>query len=150
MGQVLNRIASDSSVSPITSEMIRRHFYVDDGLYSSSSKKEILKLVKELPKVFSKYSFELKHLLTNFVSYEDRPNTAENFFGMIWSPNSDTLKPNLAVYVSKKIRGAHVDEPVSYKTINSCEPTRRIILRVVGSIYCLTGCLLRPLQCSGR
>ena len=137
--QVLNRIASDPSVSAVTSDMIRRHFYVDDGLYSSSSKKEILKLVRELPKVFSKYSFEVKHLLTNFMNHKDHPNTSENFFGMIWSPSSDTLKPNLAAYVSKKICGAQVDEPVSYKTIDLCEPTRRIILRVVGSIYCLTG-----------
>ena len=48
MGQELDHIARDSKVSSNTAKFIRDMFYVDDGLTSSTIKKKLLDIKKEL------------------------------------------------------------------------------------------------------
>ena len=60
-------VAGDHSVSAFTSDFIKNFFFVDDGLGSSKSKQKLLKLADELPKAFGFYSFQVKHVILNFV-----------------------------------------------------------------------------------
>ena len=54
------------------------------------------------------------------------------------------------MYLSKKIRGAHVGDPINLNAIADCTFTQRVVLRVLGSLHDLCGRHLCPLICCAR
>ena len=69
----------------------------------------------------------------------------ENILGLSWDFTDDTIRPHLEVFLSKKKRGIHLDEPISIENIAEAILTARIVLRVASSIYDLSGRILEPL-----
>ena len=139
-------------MSSNTAKFIRDMFYVDDGLTSSTNKKKLSDIKKELPGSFARYSFSVKHILLNFQESEGVTSAVgeENCLGIIWNFETDELTPALAVYLSKKVRGAHVGDPITINGIADCTFTQRVVLRVLGSLHDLCGCHLCPLICCAR
>ena len=160
LGHCRELISEDPSVDELLRSFIIQCFYVDDGIESSADRSVILKLKENLPRIFLKYGFQLKHILCNFeVRNEEKAALkqgdqcvpkVENFFGLLHDVGVDQLRPNLEVHLCKKKRGQHTDPVLSASSIVSCVPTRRIVLRVVGQIYDLTGRILGPLQATAR
>ena len=152
LGQELNIIANDKKVSSDTKAFINNCFYVDDGITSSTTKARLLSIKGELPESFGRYSFKVKHILLNFeesagvTSETDK----EQCLGIVWNFITDEITPALGVYLSKKIRGAHVGDPITLEGIATCIFTQRIVLRVLGSLHDLCGRHLCPLICSAR
>ena len=60
------------------------------------------------------------------------------------------LIPALAVYLSKKVRGAHTGDPISLNGIADCTFTQRVVMRVLESLHDLCGRHLCPLICCAR
>ena len=60
----LNKISEDTTISPETKNFICNNYYVDDGATSKPTIEEIEIISNELPIVFEKYSFEVKHIIT--------------------------------------------------------------------------------------
>ena len=152
LGQELNIIGNDKKVSDDTRAFINNCFYVDDGITSSTTTARLLGIKKELPEAFARYSFKVKHILLNFEESTGvtSENDKEQCLGIIWNFTTDEITPALNVYLSKKIRGAHVGDPMTLEGIAACIFTQRIVLRVLGSLHDLCGRHLCPLICSAR
>ena len=152
LGQELNIIANDKKVSSDTKAFINNCFYVDDGITSSTTKARLLNIKRELPESFGRYSFKVKHILLNFEESAGVTSESgkEQCLGIIWDFITDEITPALGVYLSKKVRGAHIGDPITLEGIAECTFTQRIVLRVLGSLHDLCGRHLCPLICSAR
>ena len=88
----------------------------------------------------------MKHILLNFeesagVTYSQN---IEHCLGIVWNFESDMLTPGMAVYLSKKVRGAHIGQPISFDSIADTVPTQRVVV-----VLCVLGSL-HDLICSAR
>ena len=88
----------------------------------------------------------MKHILLNFEQSAGVTSSQnlEHCLGIIWDFESDMLTPGLAVYLSKKVRGAHIGQAISAESIADTVPTQRVVLRVLGSLHDLPGRHLSP------
>ena len=125
---------------------------MDDGLTSSAWRQKLLNIKRELHEAFNRYSFAVKHILLNFEQSAGVTSlqNLEHCLGIIWDFESDMLTPGLTVYLSKKVRGAHIGQAISAESIDDTVPTQRVVLRVLGSLHDLTGRHLCPLICSAH
>ena len=125
---------------------------MDDGLTSSTRKRKLLNIKRELPECFARYSFSVKHVLLNFQESIGVTSESgkENCLGIIWDFVADELVPALGVFLSKKVRGAHIGDPITLKGIAECTFTQRVVLRILGSLHDLCGRHLCPLICCAR
>ena len=156
LAQSRDIVANDFRVTNFVKDFILNRIFVDDGLTSSQSKQKLRDAAAELPRAFSNYSFEIKHVILSF----ERPESSgagvtlsqdlERCLGIVWDFASDEFTPALEVYLSKKVRGLHTDHQLSEEMIDSCVPTRRILLRLVGCLHDISGRHLGPLQIKSR
>ena len=111
-----------------------------------------MELAESLPSAFSNYSFQIKHVILSFVKSSGitLSDNIERFFGIVWDFNSDQFTPALEVWLRKKTRGQHIDAQLSPEMIESCTFTRRVLLRVVGSLHDISGKMLVILQIKAR
>ena len=77
-------------------------------------------------------------------------DTLERCLGIDWDFVNDRISPALEVYLCRKVRGAHTDDELNQQMVEPCIPTKRMLLRVVGSLHDITGRHLGPLQVKGR
>ena len=93
------------------------------------------------------YNFAVKHVLKSYESNVGATNTSnsEIVFGLIWDFVKDELSPVINVHLQKKKRGLHVDEELTYEVIESTNITLRMLLRICGSLFDLSGRFLGPL-----
>ena len=152
LAQGRNIVADDPRVSDFARKFIKEKFFVDDGLTSSQHKEKLLMLAEELPKVFGFYGFQVKHVILSFVQSSGMTMTAslERCHGINWDFITDEFTPALEVYLCRKIRGAHTDDQLRQDMVEPCTPTKRLVLRVVGSLHDITGRHLCPLQVKAR
>ena len=152
LAQSRNIVAEDHRVSAFARDFIKNFFFVDDGLGSSKSKQKLLKLADELPKAFQNYGFTVKHVILNFVESQGvtLSDSLERCLGIDWDFVNDRISPALEVYLCRKVRGAHTDDELNQQMVEPCIPTKRMLLRVVGSLHDITGRHLGPLQVKGR
>ena len=78
-----------------------------------------MNIKRELPESFARYSFKVKHVLLNFEESIGVTSESgkEQWLGIIWDFVTDELIPALGVYLSKKVRGAHVGDPITLEGI---------------------------------
>ena len=147
LSEALHVISNDASVSDDCRNFIQCSYYVDDGGQSSNSKEKIDAIANELPGIFSKYNFGVKHVLKSYESNIGSTNTSnsEIAFGLIWNCVKDELCPVISVHLGKKKRGLHVDEELTCEVIDRTNITLRMLLRVCGSLFDLSGRFLGPL-----
>ena len=152
LAQARDVIANDHRVSQFVRDFILRKIFVDDGLTSSQSRQKLLSLAEELPRAFGNYNLIVKHVILSFMqsSGVTLSDNLERCLGINLNFVSDEFCPALEVYLCKKVRGVHTDQQLSYDMIESCVPSRRVLLRVVGSLHDIAGRHLAPLQIKAR
>ena len=101
-----------------------------------------------------KYGFQLKHILRSYAKNIDAGSTSsqsvETVLGLLWNFYDDTLLPNFNIYLCKKRRGEHLDQPLNMEVLSRTIFTMRVVLRAVGCLYDLSGRFLSPVQMKGR
>ena len=134
-------IGEDPDLSPSTKDFIQSSFDVDDGGSSSQFPQRLEKICAELQPVMNKYGFQLKHILKNYQKSEGltTSESEESILGLCWNFQKDTLIPLLEVFLTKKRRGVHTSSPMCEASIQNAVITTRVILRVTGSLYDLSG-----------
>ena len=150
LAEAINLISNQPEISSDCRDFLKCSFYVDDGAHSSSDKVRLERLADEFPSVFSKFNFVTKHVikswdLSSLAEAKTSTSTSESLFGLTWNLHTDEIKPVLSVHLGKKVRGMYRDEEISFESIESAKVTLRMLLRVVGSIYDLSGRHLGPL-----
>ena len=150
LAEAINLISNQPEISSDCRDFLKCSFYVDDGAHSSSDKVRLERLADEFPSVFSKFNFVTKHVikswdLSSLAEAKTSTSTSESLFGLTWNLHTDEIKPVLSVHLGKKLRGMYRDEEISFESIESAKVTLRMLLRVVGSIYDLSGRHLGPL-----
>ena len=74
----------------------------------------------------------------------------EEILGLPWNLEADSLIPHLDFFLSSKKRGLYSDSRLSVESINGAIVTQRLVLRIVGQVYDLTGKHFCPLLIAGR
>ena len=148
-------ISNDVDLSEESRDFIRNSMYVDDGAQSSNSVEKLEKICREIPGMFEKYSFKVKHIIKSYqqkdnIELKTSTETSENILGLIWDFVNDMLLPNLDVHVCKKKRGKYTDVGLTQEMIGDTAITLRVTLRVLAQLYDLSGRHLSPLQIKGR
>ena len=123
--------------------------YVDDGATSSKHREVIEQISKELGPLYAKYSFSLKYCIKSYLP-NDEGKVIEEILGLTWDVEADTLRPHLDIYLSAKKRGMYIDAKLSAEGILAAIITQRLLLRVVGQCYDLSGRHICPLLIAGR
>jgi hypothetical protein len=115
LAQAIGIIGNDSRVSEETQKFILNSFYVEDGLFSSHSKEKLERISGELSEAFGRYGFNVKHVIKSWMDSKGVTNTEniEQILGLLWNFQTDTLLPNLNVYLCKKRKGEHIDVPLN-------------------------------------
>ena len=110
-----NIISEDVNISPATKTYLQESVYVDDGGESSNSIEKLEQISGELRPVLDEYGWKLKHILKSYAKSEGvtMSESLENILGLAWDFEDDTIRPHLEVFLSKKKRGIHLDEPIS-------------------------------------
>ena len=136
MSEGTNIISEDPDISTDTKTYLQESVYVDDGGQSSNSIEKLEKIAGELQPVLDRYGWTLKHILKSYAESQGITMTEslENILGLAWDSTDDTIRPHLEVFLSKKKRGIHLDEPISIENIAEAIITARIVLRVASSI----------------
>ena len=151
-GRVLDlcnlRISEDPGICKETSAFLKVGTYVDDGATSSQSRRTIEKIANELGPLYQKYSFSLKYCLKSYLPTEG--HKIEEILGLSWDVESDSLLPHLDIFLSSKKRGLYTDSRLSVESITAAVVTQRLVLRIVGQMYDLSGRHLCPLLIAGR
>ena len=122
---------------------------MDDGATSSQDREVIEQISRELAPLYAKYSFTLKYCLKNYLPDVDG-KVLEEILGLQWDVQRDTLRPHLDIYLSSKKRGLYTDSKLSIEGIAAVIITQRLLLRVVGQCYDLSGRHICPVLIAGR
>ena len=154
LAQGLDTVASDPQTPPIVAEFISKSFYVDDGGRSARTIARLEEIISKLVPSMGKYGFTMKHILRSYRANIDSGSTStgsvETVLGLLWDFFNDTLTPNFHVYLCKKRRGEHLDQPLNHEVLQRTTFTMRVVLRAVGCLYDLSGRFLSPVQMKGR
>ena len=132
--------------------------FVDDTLASFHLPEILLESLDSFSSALRKYSFQIKEVITsgNWLKelspnhpYADHPTEETIVFSHLWSPVEDviTVKPFLCA--GKKQRGAYMGAPLtelSKSEIYQLSITKRIMSRLTGQLYCISGVFLEPLK----
>ena len=147
-------MASDPGTPPIVTEFIAKSFYVDDGGRSAKTIARLEEVISSLGPSMGKYGFQLKHILRIYATNIDAGSTSsqsvETVLGLLLNFYDDTLVPNFNIYLCKKRRGEHLDQPLNLEVLSRTIFTMRVVLRAVGCLYDLSGRFLSPVQMKGR
>ena len=141
------RISDDPQIAKPTSDFLRDATYVDDGATSSQDRETIELISSELGPLYDKYGFTLKYCLKNYLPCE---KTHEEILGLQWDVKQDTLRPHLDIFLTSKKRGLYTDSKLSIEGIAAVVITQRLLLRVVGQCYDLSGRHICPVLMAGR
>ena len=125
---------------------------MDDGATSSQDMATIELISGELGALYEKYSFRLKHCLKNYLPSGGvtTDESHEEILGLQWDFKRDTLRPHLDIYLTSKKRGLYTDSKLSIEGIAAVIITQRLLLRVVGQCYDLSGRHICPVLMAGR
>ena len=154
LAQGLDTVASDPQTPPVVADFIAKSFYVDDGGRSAQTIEKLEEIIDKLVPSMGRYGFQMKHILRSYRQNIDSGSTStgsvEAVLGLMWDFYRDTLVPNFRVYLCKKRRGEHLDQPLNHEVLQRTTFTMRVVLRAVGCLYDLSGRFLSPVQMKGR
>ncbi|KAK4304812.1 hypothetical protein Pmani_023247 [Petrolisthes manimaculis] len=128
---------------PEVAKMINNNTYVDDILYSISSRPKAYELIKNTEAVLSEGGFVIKHWIVSGKSQSDvdinlLDTEREEILGLNWSPKDDRVVFRIKMNFSpkrKKLRTGPDLTPLEFETRFPDTLTRRTVLSQVASIY---------------
>ncbi|KAK4305134.1 hypothetical protein Pmani_022966 [Petrolisthes manimaculis] len=128
---------------PEVAKMINNNTYVDDILYSISSRPKAYELIKNTEAVLSEGGFVIKHWIVSGKSQSDvdinlLDTEREKILGLNWSPKDDRFGFRIKMNFSpkrKKMRTGPDLTPLEFETRFPDTLTRRTVLSQVASIY---------------
>ena len=103
--------------------------------------------------MFKKYSFEVKHIITNYKKNTDlksKSDEEENFMGLTYNFTTDEIRPNIEIHLCKKKRGSYTDEKLNNETVENAPMTTRTLLSTLAQLFDASGRHLNPAQMTGR
>ena len=138
----LLRTVQDHPCEPLVQNVVKRNFYVDDGLPSMKTFDEAKQILTSLPSALSKGSFPFKKILANreelipYISPDDRapefvnliPETISKALGIIWEVKNDKL---VYRFISP---ASHAGTPVTQRIMMSYIPSN---FDPIGFIACV-------------
>ena len=144
--------SDDPQIAEPTRDFLRDATYVDDEATSSQDMETIKLIAGELGPLYEKYSFKMKHCLKNYSPCKGKTTDEfhEEILGLQWNFQQDTLRPHLDIYLTSKKRGLYTDSKLSLEGIKTAIITQRLLLRVVGQCYDLSGRSICPVIMAGR